>query len=808
MSRTESGEAPKGYIVKLYKRVTNISNQEIIDGSMFMTWMNFDCMDIVGVHQFQDFNNSIDLKTRCPREEYASRQKFFLYCLDQDKKLSCGSLGNDEILSTDETFKNFPLITLTMLDIRKDSDCQADSQSLEKLNGFLVEYEKRNETIRGCVFGSLSMYDYVLILRGNDYRKMDDALAACREKTRRAGIIFNRMYTIAGINRKHASAWKADGLKVSVRLSCTSDITAQWLRDDKILNEALNIQEIYSILGKYDFDVEGEIKSAEKFTELFCGDGPLSAKKNNIHKTNTRFLNSDGWQAGDPCPEPENFWGNDVLAGVDGINNDDGRTDDTNKVYLLLEKYYELYERIEDLSFSICEALSRLILRTFQAVATTSNPKMAEDLDEKMSGFLEFIAVSQKDVETMDVRQDEVQDVYVRMINTFNLLLDNRVLAGISDFETPQNVLRYSGSSMKVLLAYSDFVNGLIKILSYNKKNERKESGSGRMLKYLVFVTADPANKITAEVSLSYSDQYRFINIKVPIDLMFDVRNVLPWITHEVGHFVRAGWNRKNRNAAYFQSVSRGVINSLIPFADSRIDQALSKRNNKETILKTASDESDDGCKFDAYCEYVKQYFQTVIYGYETNYSMGFKIPHNKARKLLENVSELTKGLQRIYEESIADLFMLRVLEIEKLEDYLRIQAAYFERMHIEIQQLPQENVSRIVAVSAVLGGYAEGGYEEVKRYFKDGCDNEDEQILSILDKLINYKKYYLLEPLVVFLDKYVKAGLDQLLMENELSWIWKKMKDSYSRLKTGGFEDYIWFMQHFNEELALPSLT
>ena len=83
MSRTESGEAPKGYIVKLYKRVTNISNQEIIDGSMFMTWMNFDCMDIVGVHQFQDFNNSIDLKTRCPREEYASRQKFFLYCLDQ-----------------------------------------------------------------------------------------------------------------------------------------------------------------------------------------------------------------------------------------------------------------------------------------------------------------------------------------------------------------------------------------------------------------------------------------------------------------------------------------------------------------------------------------------------------------------------------------------------------------------------------------------------------------------------------------------------------------------------------------------------
>lgn len=393
-----------------------------------------------------------------------------------------------------------------------------------------------------------------------------------------------------------------------------------------------------------------------------------------------------------------------------------------------------------------------------------------------------------------------VQDEYAHMISDFNLLLDNRVSAGMSDFETPQNVLRYSGSSMKVLLAYSTFVDHLILILSQNKRNEAEAAGRKKTLKYLVFVTADPAAKIYATVSLSFSEQYRFIKISIPVDLMFEVRNVLPWITHEAGHFIRAGWSRADRNAAYFQSVCRGVARCLKPYTKLKYsDHSTGSGNKTISTCKPAAEHG--GMKFDDYREYVKQYFQVVIYQYSIDYSLEFQIPYNKARDLFSDVEQITSGVKRIYQEAIADMFMLLVLDIKKLNEYLTIQAAYFQRLNMDMESLPQENVSRIMAVSVALTRIDPDNYKQIDHYFHglyDMCDAD--RILPILKKLKDYEDYYILEPLVVFLTMHVKSGLERLLADKAVTDIWQRIKESYSNLKKGEFEDYLEFVLGFDK--------
>lgn len=795
MSQEYDENTPNGYIVRLYKREANISDITILNDSMFLTWMNFDCMDIVKVHRFQDYNNSVDLADVNDREIYTARQKFFIYNLNMDEKEISFCAKGEELLSTAETLKDFPLITLTMLNIQQNmdsSDSLSDgSQCRKELQVFLKETCLQHENVRGQLYGSLSTYDYVLVFRGNDYREIDDILSACRERMLSKDIVFNKMYTIAGIDYRYVNAWKVDGLKVSVRLSCKSDVTECSLLNNAMLGVALHKPEIYSILGQYDFDIIGTVKSAEKFVALFLNDGLLSGKWDNIHKTNTRFLHMRSIPA------------SDVRQGI-SVSGPEKRKNKFKENVEMPKEFRDLYDKIEGLSPSLREALSRLILRTFQVIITTNHSKMSGNLKRKLHDFLDFIYCHQRDKENLAVEEDKIQDVYAGMISTFNLLLDNRISAGISDFETPQQVLRYSGSSMKVLIAYSSYVDRLLEILEHNKNNENRAHEEKDALKYIAFVTAEPVTRVSATVSLSYSRQYRFINISIPIDLLFEVDNVLAWITHEAGHFIRAGWNRRERNAAYKRSVGRGLAEKLMPYKSSAFETRFQEATHEmkpEYLMMEREQDGEEGKKFDDYRKKVKEFFQAAIVQYTQNYNREFRIPYDRARDLYDDLEEITSSLQRIYEEAIADMFMLQVLGIKELAEYLKIHEAYFHRIDIDVNNLPQETISRIIAVSIVIAGIAPDDYEGIKTYFSGACSMcSDDGILPILKGLRDYSNYYLLEPLVFFLISYVKSGLESLLEEEKIKVNWQKIKDSYTSVKRGRFEDYIQFVLQYNE--------
>lgn len=742
----------EGYIVKLYKKMFNAPKKATIRDAMFMTWMNFDCMDIMKVSGFREFNKSLIPSELKEREKYESRQKLFLYPISKTQEFLLDGQGLEEL----------PLITLSIMDVRCHTT-QNFAERRKHLCECLKDDLKGREGVCGDIYGSLSIYECVLVLRGNSYEELARMILDYQKSLLRHGIIINKTYTIAGINLRYLSFWKPEpDSEVSIRVSCSTRIDSQYLRKSKAIKDALKPgYRIFSVMGKYDFDIIGKINSLDAFVELFLDNGALSPANTDIHKTNTRFMSLE----------------TDGLNGETKDLQNDPEKKDVGEIDSELDCYISNYTELEGLSSSIRESLLRLILRLYQARITVSHDGIKNDLKNILDSFLEFLRIHQY--------ENERQDEFGCMINCLNLLLDNRISACIPEFETPQNVLRYSGTSLRVLLAYADFVKRLFSILqTYKEQNHQ-------ILRYVPLVTTDTGAKITATVYLSYCTAYRFININIPVDLLFEVQDVLPWLTHEVGHFIRAGWRRSERNEAYFWSVSRVINYMLEPYKVKEVNNQLGSSGKMQVS------DGSEGEKFDAYREYVCQFFQNIIYRFVFEYNRKIQIPYNQARSLFDKTREITDILQKVYEESIADIFMIQVLEIDSLTEYLQIQSAYYRHINMEKVILPLANISRIMSVSIVIAGLDMMDYKGIRGYFENFYKEcQCEELKPIAEQLSRYRSYYMIENLVVFLNEKVKEGLNNTIKDKNISRICERLRKTYRSLRSERFEAFLGFVE------------
>lgn len=204
-----------------------------------------------------------------------------------------------------------------------------------------------------------------------------------------------------------------------------------------------------------------------------------------------------------------------------------------------------------------------------------------------------------------------------------------------------------------------------------------------------------------------------------------------------------------------------------------------------------------EGEKFDEYREDVCQYFQNVISRGIYGYNIRLYIPYSCASNLISRIGDITRFLQKIYEESIADIFMAQVLEIDSLTEYLQIQYAYYRHIRVNESELPLINISRIMAVSVVVVKLDIKDYDGIKQYFKDFYDRcQNEPFCSIARQLKEYKHYYMIEPLVSFLGQRVEKGLKELLHGERLLDVWGKLRRSYKNIKPGDFSAFKEFVE------------
>ena len=603
-----------------------------------MTWTNFDCMDVLPVSGFQGFSRSLESEALKEREKYDSRQKLFLY-----------PVSAEQGLLSPENAEGLPLIMLTVLDLEKPPHIDTASYK-EILCQCLEASLKPEEHVKGQLYGCLSIYDYALVLRGNSYAALEHMLAVYRRSLINAGIYFRKTYTISGLNLEQRHAWKEPSdLRVSVRLSCSSQITVEHFQNDDRIREALKEgYEVFSVLGKYDYDIVGEIRDTDKFVQLFWDEGALSPANTGIHKTNTRFMLQERWE---PSQESPISVGNLQTAEA------------------VLNNFISRKAALTRLCPSIQESLLRLILRLFQASTSINDKRMRENLWDALDCFLDFLNIHQA--------ESDQQDEFARI------------------------------------------------------------------------------------------------------------------------NFIRAGWNRQKRNAAYFWSMSRVMAQMLKAYiADGYIP--TEEASPMESFLKILGPEESEGAKFDQYRNSVCQYCQSILIRCTYDYNGKMQIPHSHAGTLLNKVEDLSVILQKIYEESIADIFMIHVLGIDDLDEYLRIQHAYYEHINRSPGSLPLANISRIIAVSIVIRKWDSRDYEGIKENFSKICDSHrNDDMEPMLRELKEYERYYMIEPLVVFLDQVVEKGLGALLREEGISGICEQLRQHYQNLKTGSFAAFLDFIDN-----------
>ena len=100
--------------------------------------------------------------------------------------------------------------------------------------------------------------------------------------------------------------------------------------------------------------------------------------------------------------------------------------------------------------------------------------------------------------------------------------------------------------------------------------------------------------------------------------------------------------------------------------------------------------------------------------------------------------------------------------------------------------------------MSIVIRKWDSKDYEGIKENFSKICDSHrNDDMEPMLRELKEYERYYMIEPLVVFLDQVVEKGLGALLREEGISGICEQLRQHYQNLKTGSFAAFLDFIDN-----------
>lgn len=792
---TSTEEKYSGYIVKLYKAVSSHKKIDILDEMDYLVWMNYDGMTIKKIDEFIEYQKSLDVANLGIADKTCERQKIYLY----------SNSSTNIFFDTNDMSPNMPLIVITMINfVREKADLECVQGLINKaLYSVNVESSEEvsapniEEKVKYEIMGTLSSYDYVIVFRGESYTYINNILSQMRILSISQKCPINLTYSILGIARGKEGEWNGDkGVSGSVRVSLSPDYSPEKLFEElSTLNTAPNSKimedlRYYTTFGKYDMGIEGKVLDAERFVNLFSKDGALSEASERIYATNTRFLNYK------------------QVAGTLASEGEPSVGDETIKLDESVSK--EFNERLKQLQTSVVseevkQSVLRLILRMYQ-VAISIYPNNIKQYLRLLDGLISLIKKKGQ--------LSHCQELLADIVTALNILLDNQVSANIRDFEVPQSNLRFSGASYKLLIAYSNVINSLTKIINtYKAVNDNKHD-------YYVFVTVDIDTKISSRIFFPTDEEIRFLHIRIPVELMYDVEYALPWLTHEMGHFFRT-FERVHRNRAYFRSVFSMFLTMVpqyirldngegyrvmrhIQICDARCCSKFEVCNNvKECYFK----------RFDDYEQLLINYWGMFISYAGYKRESYYKIEDRKKGLYIQEMKEVCHLVKNAYEEAIADIFMLTILGIKQGNQYLKIIIKYFWYNQITISnELSGNIVIRIIAVLMYIFSSSlspekillnKKSMDSFQNYIKEvKTESDSEDINKLCTVILNKCNLYpAAQILCKFLIEFVGKKTDDFFGQNEdIKKGREKIYNHYCQIikSPKDFGNYINFIKEF----------
>lgn len=759
-----------GYLIKFYKQISGIGFQgnDILSQTDFLLWLNFDGMKVYNIEHFIEYETkSISAKSvvaddqTCEKlDANAQRQKLLLF-RENDSKKSVMNIFDVE----SDNMRKLPLISITTINFMENKNVDAKRRIVR-----LGEILKKYRIVYGInlefeLLGTLSSHDLVLVMRSNKYNAISQALLYLQEQAKKEEFILSKMYTITGIDIKNKENWTEENVKVSLQISVNSCVSPKEIIE--VFDAENRKQNIFKtdyvavICGKYDLYIEGEVLDIKKFPELFINNGIFSADNDSIYHTKTQFLYDTRTE----------FFENLEFEHTSSNQSDDISREELNNRY---NNTIKMLEQM-NISKSLEPSIIRLIIRSYQVNKSIfSTGIIGNKFDETLLAFLYLI--------WHYGQNPSAQEIFAEIVNSLNMLLDNRISVNVPDFETPQSTLRFSGSSARILLAYSNYIDKLVEIVIKSKEN------SDRCPDYVVYMTADSGAKLTAKVYFPQCKKIRLININIPVNMFYDMKYVIPWITHELGHFVRASWLRCERNVFYMETVLEYLKNShKIDFGEEMVKYGCDIfKELYEKIKEEGEELSFSKCK---------EMVRTCLYAsyFERN-SLVSHCSLDKIQSDKEIIEKICELVQHAFEEAIADVFMISILQIETLEHYLDIVCGYLKLSNVSFDNklLPFVLRVRLLAICKLI----DVNWNTHNRKFTSP------DIEKIWESLISYEIDEPINRLVHFLSSKVNSGMQKIMKEDRrICDLQVLLRNNYSFVLNNDFRGCIDFIQAFTKE-------
>jgi len=679
------------YILKFYKRImTDEKNLNEIKPSIFdfMAWAAFDGIDVFPKESFKNLNGSSLLTYENKDEEkkeynklfYFERQKLLILDLDNLKNdgISFGNACSKAILSRRDTniYPNLPVITVAVLGFLEFKSIYSVSCDVQKIiGGYMDKNCNTHDTLKYRVFGTLLSNSVVLFLRGNSYYSIIDLLRHIRANSKNinTGDLVST-YSILGLDPhgENYTNWEEPkNRRVTAAIRFITNLNDNMKSDKNDIEDILNTSgalnagenEIKTLMlaGRYDHAVAGVLSDCVKFAKLYI--------KSELH--NKSLYCSSIFYFRD-------FQDDDLNCENCGNNHNNSKNNhNSNSDNIRFDKENELFNT-EKIAFSpgLTDALKRLIIRIKQTMNSVHTNPLLEPHMGKITFFIEkalkLVFPVQQNTDKNETENKfktamHTRDYITEGVRIVNTLIDNTVIDPYYDFEQPDREPSCLGNASAMLTAYTHYAEMILGLFK-----DKADDKSGKKLNeyFHVFVMADARAKIDT-INPCMDSEEEIIAIMIPAAVLYEVEDVLNFITHELGHKII---EKKYRIA--------GKNGEIIDNKDKILDELKKDLNDKKfkAFSKSLSD------------KIVKTVDREFTTDHEEN-----KYKDGLLGKLYVDVSE-------IFCEIFPDLILYNLLKLEP-EDYLiiLIEASTYENKSLA-QFRESEYWSRFILTCKLSG--------------------------------------------------------------------------------------------------------
>lgn len=737
----------KGYIVKLYQKFHNIEIPET-NRQEFNVWFSFDFMRIIPVDYFEDFyKKSMNIKVDeiDIRDLSCSRQKMYL-CGENESAEDIFSMTNDK-----------PILSLTMVKFRKL--CTRDEQ--EKY--LKLFFEKKG--VDYCLFDSLSHSDKVIVIRENSYEKIMDVLIELQCFRQKNEDIIRKVYTIGCLNID-----KKDFLSTTDSVFARVGIPFNHLRDIVIDSAELD----NCIMGKEDVEIM-ESGSSKDIIDNFIRRGVITNTGESRVMNRMILLKS--------CSG----------ATIQDMLSTNHQSSCKSDIKLNDLKTMLLKVEVQSYSISIKNLMNRLIIRAWQMNYVNDLIVHDNTIWDKVKKFTE-IAIGYSE-------QRYHNDSAVEGMKALSLLMDNMSSDNYDDFEIPQGNSRFTGTMSRLLRAYNNLLMDLSELTRLLRVKSREKDPIA--LDYLTWAVIDTNEVVSAkQLFIDAESRDRLLIISLSHEAMFHIREVIAWSIHEIGHYLRTDWSRRDRNETLrdnaervFLLVYEAYLGEEKKLSESQIS-VLNRYFKTHTICNNNVCEyrmtcTQESCKYkhiDDHVDKLMIHYNNVLrdlFDGKILDNCGLSIEQYILMK--QDIENYLLVLKKAYREAQADMYMISVLEIQDVQSYVGIVRKYFEYSQMNIEEIDVEVLIRTNAVIIAIDSknkkcpVKDYTFDKFKSVLEDSSFGEAKQFIDSLQK--NNMFYAFAHKLAEFLE-IVNNSIEKALQNEECKVIKDRIVKSYRFLE------------------------